>query len=50
MVWIAVDGVTTWMLFVQHLYASTVLYASFLVLAVMGWIEWKKSLVRFGSA
>lgn len=50
LVWIAVDGVTTWMLFVQRLYASTALYASFLVLAVIGWIEWKKSLVRSASA
>jgi nicotinamide mononucleotide transporter len=49
-VWIVVDGVTTWMLFVQRLYASTFLYASFLVLAVIGWIEWKKSLVRTESA
>jgi nicotinamide mononucleotide transporter len=48
-VWIFVDGVTTWMLFVQHLYASTILYLSFLVLAVIGWIEWKKSLIRFAS-
>jgi hypothetical protein len=38
------------MLFVQGLYASTLLYASFLVLAVIGWIEWKKSLVRSASA
>lgn len=50
LVWIVVDGVTTWMLFVQHLYASTLLYASFLALAVFGWIEWKKSLVRTASA
>src|SRR6266702_1815902 len=47
---IFVDGVTTWMLFVQRLYASTILYFSFLVLAVIGWIEWKKSLARFASA
>jgi nicotinamide mononucleotide transporter len=44
LVWIAVDGVTTWMLFEQGLHASALLYASFLVLAVFGWIEWKKSL------
>jgi nicotinamide mononucleotide transporter len=48
-VWIVVDGVTTWMLFVQRLYASTLLYASFLVLAVIGWMEWRKSLVRSAS-
>jgi nicotinamide mononucleotide transporter len=49
-VWIAVDGVTTWMLLAQKLYASAALYASFLGLAVIGWIEWKKSLVRSASA
>ena len=50
MVWIAVDGVTTWMLLVQQRYASAVLYASFVGLAVVGWFEWKKSLVRSASA
>ena len=49
-VWIAVDGVTTWILVRQGLYASALLYASFLVLAAFGWIEWKKSLVRSASA
>jgi len=49
-VWIFVDSVTTWMLFVQKLYATTALYASFLALAVIGWIEWKKSLDRSASA
>ncbi|HYM62012.1 MAG TPA: nicotinamide riboside transporter PnuC [Thermoanaerobaculia bacterium] len=48
--WIVIDGVTTWMLTVQKLYPSAVLYASFLVLAVIGWIEWKKSLKRAASA
>jgi nicotinamide mononucleotide transporter len=43
-VWIVVDAVTTWMLAVQHLYASAVLYAAFVVLAAIGWIEWRKSL------
>jgi nicotinamide mononucleotide transporter len=43
-VWIVVDTVTTWMLVAQHLYASAVLYAAFVVLAAIGWIEWRKSL------
>jgi len=43
LVWIVVDAVTTWMLVVQHLYASAVLYAAFVLLAVFGWIEWRKS-------
>jgi len=50
LVWIVVDSVTTWMLVAQRLYASAILYGSFLVLAVIGWIEWKKSLVRSASA
>jgi nicotinamide mononucleotide transporter len=50
LVWIVVDGVTTWMLLTQRLFPSAVLYASFLVLALIGWIEWKKSLDRFASA
>ena len=49
-VWIGVDGVTTWMLLDRKLYPSAALYASFLVLAVIGWVEWKKSLVRSASA
>jgi len=49
-VWIAVDGLTTWILLVQKLYPSALLYASFVALAVFGWIEWKKSLVRSASA
>lgn len=44
LVWIVVDAVTTWMLVVQHLYASAALYAAFIVLAIFGWIEWRKSL------
>lgn len=43
-VWIVVDAITTWMLLVQKLYASAALYAAFIVLAVIGWIEWRKSL------
>jgi nicotinamide mononucleotide transporter len=50
LIWIVVDGVTTWMLVVQNLYASAVLYASFLALAVIGWMQWRKSLVRSASA
>jgi nicotinamide mononucleotide transporter len=50
LLWIVIDGVTTWMLLVQKLYASTLLYASFIALAVFGWIEWRKSLVHSASA
>ena len=50
LLWIVIDGVTTWMLLAQKLYASAALYAAFLVLALIGWIEWKKSLVRSASA
>jgi len=42
--WIVIDAVTTWMLVTQKLYPSALLYASFVPLAVYGWIEWRKSL------
>jgi nicotinamide mononucleotide transporter len=47
--WIVIDGVTTWMLAVQRLWPSAVLYGLFVPLAVWGWIEWQKSM-RAASA
>ncbi len=44
--WIAVDVVYVPMFISQHLYATALLYAAFLVLAVMGFVEWRRSLVR----
>lgn len=44
--WIGIDAVTTWMLLVQRLYSSAVLYALFILLAVFGWVRWNRSLQR----
>jgi nicotinamide mononucleotide transporter len=46
LLWIAVDVVYVPMFFSQRLYATALLYAAFLVLAVMGFVEWRRSLVR----
>ena len=45
LIWIAVDVVYVPMFVSQGLYATAVLYAAFLVLAVMGYVEWRRSLV-----
>ena len=45
LIWIAVDVVYVPMFVSQSLYATAVLYAAFLVLAVMGYAEWRRSLV-----
>ena len=44
--WIAVDVVYVPMFISQRLHATALLYAAFLVLAVMGFVEWRRSLVR----
>ena len=43
--WIAVDIVYVPMFMSQRLYATALLYAAFLVLAVMGFVEWRRSLL-----
>lgn len=43
LLWIAVDIVYVPMFFSQRLYATSLLYAAFLVLAVMGFREWRRS-------
>jgi nicotinamide mononucleotide transporter len=43
--WIAVDIVYVPMFISQRLYATALLYAAFLVLAVMGFVEWRRSIV-----
>ena len=43
--WIAVDIVYVPMFLSQRLYATSLLYAAFLVLAVMGFVEWRRSIV-----
>ena len=44
LLWIAVDIVYVPMFISQHLYATALLYAAFLVLAVMGIVEWRRSI------
>ena len=46
LLWIALDVVYVPMFFSQRLYATALLYAAFLVLAAMGYVEWRRSLVR----
>jgi nicotinamide mononucleotide transporter len=45
LVWIALDVVYVPMFISQGLYATALLYATFLVLALMGFVEWRRSLV-----
>jgi nicotinamide mononucleotide transporter len=44
--WIALDLVYVPMFISQRLYATAMLYAAFLVLAVMGVVEWRRSLTQ----
>ena len=46
LLWIVVDVVYVPMFISQRLYATALLYAAFLVLAAMGYVEWRRSLVR----
>ena len=43
-VWVAVDVVYVGMFIFKHLYLTAGLYTVFLVLAVMGYVQWKRSL------
>jgi nicotinamide mononucleotide transporter len=43
--WIAVDIVYVPMFISQRLYATALLYAVFLMLAVLGFVEWRRSIV-----
>ena len=45
LLWIAVDIVYVPMFISQGLYATAMLYAAFLVLAVMGFVDWRRSVV-----
>ena len=44
LVWIAVDVVYVPLYAVKQLYPTAVLYAVFLVLAVKGWLDWRRSM------
>jgi nicotinamide mononucleotide transporter len=45
-VWVAVDVVYIAMFVFKRLYLTAGLYAVFLVLAVMGYVQWKRSLAQ----
>jgi nicotinamide mononucleotide transporter len=45
LVWIAVDVLYVGMFIFKHLYLTAGLYAVFLVLAVRGYIDWRRSMV-----
>lgn len=49
LLWIALDLIYVPMFFSQRLYATALLYAAFLVLAAMGYVEWRRSLVRHAA-
>jgi nicotinamide mononucleotide transporter len=43
MIWISVDAMAVGVYAVKHLYPTTILYTVFLVLAALGYKEWKKA-------
>ena len=45
-VWVAVDVVYIGMFIYKGLYLTTLLYAVFLILAIMGYVQWKRSLTE----
>jgi nicotinamide mononucleotide transporter len=50
LIWIAVDLMSIGIYFYKGLYWSTVLYATFLVLATFGYLEWNRTLKRLRLA
>ena len=46
LLWIVVDVLYVGMYIYKHLYFTSLLYFIFILLAVAGWKEWKKVLVR----
>ena len=50
LVWIAVDVVFVAMYLSQRLYGTSVLYAVFLVMAILGYKEWRSSLAKREAA
>ena len=46
LVWIAVDVLYVGMFTFKHLYLTSALYAVFLVLAVRGYIDWRRSMMK----
>jgi len=44
LVWIIVDGISIWMFVLKGLYPTTLLFFVYTVLAIIGFLEWKKEL------
>lgn len=42
LIWIAVDGASVGLYYYKQLYPSTVLFTVYTIMAVAGWIQWKK--------
>jgi nicotinamide mononucleotide transporter len=49
-VWIVVDAITIGLCLYNNLFATAALYVAFLVLAMMGLIEWRKTIKSFQPA
>ena len=49
LVWIVADIIYVSMYVYKHLYLTSVLYFIFIILAVIGWIEWKKDLQKVAA-
>lgn len=48
--WIAVDVLYIWLYYTRHLGLTAVLYTVYLALAILGYIQWKRSYARALSA
>jgi nicotinamide mononucleotide transporter len=47
--WIVLDVISLYMYTYKHLYVTTALYAAFIILCVMGYYEWRKSLIKLSK-
>lgn len=42
--WVLIDGMYVWLYITRQYYATAILYGIFTILAVIGWINWHKSM------
>ncbi len=45
LVWLVADGLMTWLAFTQGLYPTSVLYGLYMIVAVFGFIKWRREAV-----
>lgn len=50
LIWITVDVLCVGIYFIKNLYPTTILYFAFLIMATIGFFEWKKSYLRTAPA